>query len=77
VTLAYDDARGVYFDAARDARESSRYFTLFCGDGGEELDVAAHDVRHARAIGDAAIARDYVPMTIARVEPRYRGLTYF
>lgn len=77
MTLAYDDERGVYFDADHDARSSDTYWTLFCGGCGEELDVAARSERHARAIGDAAIARDYEPMNIDHVERRYRGLTYF
>jgi len=76
MTLDFDQQRHIYFDADTDTRELNYYWTLFCGGCGEEIDVAAQSERHARTIGRAAIARDYDPIDIDRIERRYRGLMY-
>jgi hypothetical protein len=77
MNLQLDNDRYIYFDADADQRAAERYFTLFCGGCGEEIDVAASTLAEARRIGEAAIERDYEPIKIDHIEPRYRGLTYF
>lgn len=77
MNLQLDQDRYVYFDADADARGRDFFFTLFCGGCGEEIDVAANSESQAREIGRAAIAADYEPIKIDRIERRYRGLMYF
>jgi hypothetical protein len=75
--LGHDDDRGVYFHTGRAADlHLDFYWTLWCGDGGEEIDVAAPTEGMAEWVGAAAIRRDYEPMKITRIERRFRGVLY-
>lgn len=77
MTVAYEQSRGVYHDADRPEDLNLRhYWTAFCGGCGEEIDAAARTEGQARAVVEAAIARDYEPVEIDRIERRYRGIIY-
>jgi len=69
---------GRYYDADGLHPADARYYwTAFCGGCGEEIDVVATYEGGARAVVKAAIAADYVPMTIDRLERRELGVIYF
>jgi len=65
---------GVYRIAGAPAAE--RVFTAYC-DEGEEIDVEAFTLDHARLVALAAIALDYEPIAILRIEERIPGAVTF
>ena len=77
MNLGYDSDRGVYYNTFLDARDLDFYWTFWCGDGGEEIDVCARSESMAREVCKAAIERDYEAMEITHVERRSRGVMYF